>query len=146
MSHGARQAVEDRGGRMQGFLVMRAEDRDLPRQGADAATTRLEEQALAFHSRGEVDGAPITRAGVLCDECFCFEGVDDAGHGRRADLLRIGEAAEGDGTGKDDDGKSRETGGIEAGGRIGLAQPAQQMNGSRVKRLGGGLGIDAFSS
>lgn len=139
-------AVEDRDGRVQGFLLVRAEDRYLPRQGADAATARLEEQALAFHGGREVDGAAIARAGGLCDERFRFEGVDDAGHGRRADLLRIGETAEGDGAAKDDDGESREPGGIEAGGRIGLAQPAQQVDGGRMKRVGDCFGIDALFS
>jgi hypothetical protein len=145
-SQSAQQIVEDPDGPVQVFLVMRAEDCDLSRQGADAASTRLEEQALAFHGGGEADDASIARTGALCDEALGFERVDDAGHRRWTDLLGIGETAEGDRAAEDDDREGRKPSGIEAGGRIRLAQPAQQMNGSRVKRLGGGFGIDAFSS
>ena len=64
-SQSAQQIVEDSDGPVQVFLVMRAEDCDLSRQGPDAASARRKEQAFAFHGGGKVDGAPIARAGGL---------------------------------------------------------------------------------
>jgi hypothetical protein len=74
-----------------------------------------------------------------------LEGVDNTGHGRGADLLGVGELAEGDGAGEDDDGESGKPGGIEAAGRVDATQFAEQMDGGGVERLGSCFGVDALS-
>jgi hypothetical protein len=78
---------------------------DLGAEGVDAAVAGLEEQALAFHGCGEVNGAAVVGAGDFYDEAFHLEGVDDAGHGGRTNPFGIRELAEGEGTGEDDDGE-----------------------------------------
>ena len=114
---------------------------NLPGERLDATIAGEEKQAFAPGGRSDVDGAAVGRAGVFCDEAPGFKGVDDAGHGGWANLLRVSEPAEGDGPCENDDGERRETGGIEAGGRIDAAQVAQQMDGGRVEGLGGGIRI-----
>ena len=102
---GAGEVVEDGDGGVEIFLVVAREESDLVGKGLDAAVAGLEEQALAFHGCGEVNGAAVFGAGFFFDEAFGFEGADDAGHGGRTNPFGIRELAEGEGTGEDDDGE-----------------------------------------
>ena len=76
---------------------------------------------------------------------FRDEGVYEAGDGGRPDLLCMGELAEGEWSGEDDNGEGGQARGIEAAGGVGVAQFAQQMNGGRMKGLGGILGFRSLA-
>lgn len=106
----------------------------------------LEEQALALHGRGNLNGAAVVCIGALFDQTLRFEGVHDARHGGRADLLRDCKLAEREGAGKDNDRESREAGGVQAAGGVGAPQPAQEMDGGCMQGLGGFFRIEAVSS
>ena len=108
--------LEDGGGGFEGGSVACGERGDLAGEGADATFASGEQETLAGGGCGEQRDAGVVDAGGAGDEGLCGQGVDDARHGGRGDLLGAGEVAEGDGAGEDDDGESREAGGVEAGG------------------------------
>ena len=85
----------------------------------------LEEQALAFHSCREMNGAAVVCVGAFFYESLRFEGMHDARHRGRADLLRVGELAERLGTGKYDDRESGEAGRVQAARGVDGPQPAK---------------------
>jgi hypothetical protein len=141
----ASDAVEDGDGVVEGLLVVAREDLDLVGEGADAAVAGLEEQAFALCGCRKLNGTAVFGARGLFDEALRFEGIDDASHGGRAYLLRVGELAEGEGAGEDDDGEGGQAGSIEAAGGVGPAQFTKQVDGGGVEGVGSFFGIDVFS-
>jgi hypothetical protein len=111
----AGQLIEDGDGVVEKFLVTGRESMNMLGERLDATVAGKEEEAFAPGGRSDVNDATVGGAGVFCDEVFGLKGVNNAGHGGRANLLRVSELAEGDGPCENDDGESRETGGIEAG-------------------------------
>ena len=101
-------------------------------QGTDPALTALHEQLSAGGRCGEESAAEVDCIWLLDDETLLLEGVDDAGHGGRANLLGACEIAQGDGTGEDDDGEGGEARGVEAGGIVFAAELAEQVDGEGV--------------
>jgi len=131
---------------VESFLIESGKKGDVPREGADTAMARLEEEPLALHGRGEMNGATVSRVGGLFDQVFRDEGVYKAGHGGRANLLSMGELTEGEWSREDNDGEGRQARPVEAAGGVGVAQFAQQMDGGGMKGLGGLFGIQFAGS
>jgi hypothetical protein len=106
----------------------------------DAALAALLEKARAL--RGGADVYPARVAGIASDidQVTAFESGDDAGHGRRFDLLGGGELAERFGAGKDQNGESGQLCRAHTGSHVLQAHTAQQVDGGRMKAVGGGEG------
>jgi hypothetical protein len=112
---GADHLIEDGDGVVEKFLVTGRESMNTLGERLDATVARKEEEAFAPGGCSDVNGAAVGGAGVFCYEAFGLKGVNDAGHGGRANLLRVSELAKGDGPCENDYGESGEARGIEAG-------------------------------
>lgn len=106
----------------------------------------VEEQALAFDGCRDMDCAAVVCIGDFADQAPGFEGVRDARHGWRADLFRVGKLAEREGAGKHDDRERREARGIQAAGRVGAPQLAEEIDGGCMQSFGGLFRIETFCS
>jgi hypothetical protein len=122
------------------FLKSRAllaiERGDLFCQCADAAGAAFHQELLSGGSGGDECAAAVVCILLFEDEALFFEGVDDACHGGRANLLGCCEVAEADVASEDDDGEGGETWSVEARAFVFFAEFSQQVDGGGVKLVG----------
>ncbi len=87
----------------------------------DPAATAFHEESLSRWCRRETCAAAVVCVPLPENEALLFEGVDDPGHGGRANLLGGSKVAEGDGPSEDDDREGGETRSVETRALIFLA-------------------------
>ena len=95
-------------------VLFAAECGDLLRQCAHATGAAFHQKLLPGRGGGEECTAAVVFVLFSCDQPLFFEGVNDARHRWRANLLGSGEIAEGDGASEDNDREGREAGGVKA--------------------------------
>lgn len=117
----SRELTKDGEGAAQRRLLGGREGGDVCGEGLEAAVARVKEQAFAFESGGESNGASIGGVSGFDDEALGLEGVDDAGHGGGTDLFSLSEMAESEWAGEDDHGESGQARRIEGAGGVGVA-------------------------
>lgn len=125
-------AVEDFDGGLQLLPIGRAEGGNLAAERADAALAAGQEEFAACGRGGNAGASLVTGVRLPGGEAELDKGVNDAGHGGRADLLRAGQVAKGNRAAEDDHRKRGEPRSVQAAGVVFAAQTAQQVNGRRV--------------
>lgn len=129
------------GGFLQDSAIGRGERADVPGERRDASrASRLEHPASSGGGVNALD-APVGRVEAPGDEAIRFQAGHEAGDGGWPYLLGVGEVAEADRAGEDDDGEGGEGRGAEAGRLVVDPEAAQEVDGGRVQAVGDRLGV-----
>lgn len=100
----------------------------------DATLAPFPHKADTFGCGFEADAAAVF-GGVAADKTGAVQAGDDAAHGWRAHLFRVGKFAKRSGTAEHEDGQGGKLGGADAAFAIAYAKSSEQVNGSGMKLI-----------